>query len=127
MKNQRALESTVLPQNMEQPDRTFELCSGSQNKGMWKPKIYGNSDARRTVLEKSFFHFGRKNDKRKPQIESPGVRTQLPLPPTMISEMMRIFSCAEYLTFVRNPERDCVPRIRIQMSGQHALGDCRLQ
>ena len=58
---------------------------------------------------------------------SPQEYTQLPLPPTMISEMMNIFSCAEYLTFVRNPERDCVPRIRIQMSGQHALGDCKLQ
>ena len=58
---------------------------------------------------------------------SPHECTQLPLPPTMISEMMRIFSCAEYLTFVRNPERDCVPRIRIQLSGQHALGECRLQ
>ena len=58
---------------------------------------------------------------------SPQEYTQLPLPPTMISEMMKIFSCAEYLTFVRNPERDCVPRIRIQMSRQHALGDCKLQ
>ena len=34
---------------------------------------------------------------------SPQEYTQLPLPPTMISEMMRIFLCAEYLTFVCKP------------------------
>ena len=52
---------------------------------------------------------------------------QLPLPPMMVSKMMRIFSCTEYLIFVRNPVADCVPRIHMQMNGKHALGDCKLQ
>ena len=52
---------------------------------------------------------------------------KLPLPPTMISKMMRIFSSAEYLIYVPNPACDCVPRIHMQMSGKHALGECKLK
>ena len=77
-------------------------------------------------LKKVFLIFEEKMIKENHRL-NPQEYTQLPLPPMMISEMMRIFSCAEYLTFVRNPECDCVPRIRMQMSGQHALGDCKLQ
>ena len=77
-------------------------------------------------LKKVFSIFEEKMIKENHRLR-PQEYTQLPLPPMMISEMMRIFLCAEYLTFVRNPERNCVPRIHMQMSGQHALGDCKLQ
>ena len=52
---------------------------------------------------------------------------QLPLPPMMISKMMRISSSAESLIYVLNPAQDYVPRIRIQMTGKHALRYCKLQ
>ena len=77
-------------------------------------------------LKKVFSIFKEKMIKENHRLH-PHEYTQLPLPPTMISEMMRIFSCAEYLIFVHNPERDCMPRICMQMSRKHALGDCKLQ
>ena len=58
---------------------------------------------------------------------SPHQWKQLPLPPMMISKMMRIFPSAESLLHVPNPPHDYVPRVRMQMSGTHALGDCKLQ
>ena len=56
---------------------------------------------------------------------SPHQWKQLPLPPMMISKMMGIFSSAESLMFA--PKHNNVPRIRIQTTGKHALGDCKLQ
>ena len=58
---------------------------------------------------------------------SPEKYQQLPLPQMMISKMMRIFSCTEYLIFVHSPVHDCVPRIHMQMSGKQALRECKIQ
>ena len=52
---------------------------------------------------------------------------QLPLPPMMISKMKRIFSAAESLVYAPNCAHEYGPRIRLQMTGKHALGDCKLQ
>ena len=52
---------------------------------------------------------------------------QLPLPPMMISKMKRIFSVGESLVYAPNHAREYGPRIRLQMTGKHALGDCKLQ
>ena len=52
---------------------------------------------------------------------------ELPLPPGIISKMMRIFESARYLLDVPNPAQDHVPRIRIEMTGEHALEQCKLQ
>ena len=52
---------------------------------------------------------------------------QLPLPPMMISKIKRIFSAAESLFFASNHAHEYGPRIRLQMTVKHALGDCKLQ
>ena len=52
---------------------------------------------------------------------------QLPLPPMMISKIKRIFSAAESLVYAPNLAHEYGPRIRLQMTGKHALGDCKLQ
>ena len=58
---------------------------------------------------------------------SPHQWKQLPLPPMMISKMMRIFSSAESLIYILNPAYDYGLRIHIQMTGKHALRNCKLQ
>ena len=52
---------------------------------------------------------------------------QLPLPPMMISEMKRIFSAAESLVYAPNRTHKYGLRIHLQMTGKHALGDCKLK
>ena len=52
---------------------------------------------------------------------------ELPLPQMIISKMMRIFESARYLLNVPNPAQDYVPRIRIEITGEHALEQCKLQ
>ena len=46
---------------------------------------------------------------------------QLPLPPMMISKIKRIFSAAESLVYAPNHAHEYGPRIRLQMTGKHAL------
>ena len=52
---------------------------------------------------------------------------QLPLPPMMISKMKRIFSAGESLVYVPNRTHEYGPRICLEMTGKHALRDCKLQ
>ena len=88
---------------------------------MQELKDHDHSSIRRAVFEKSFLNFGKQ-----PQTESSSMEPSTP-PPMMISKMMRILSSEESLMFVPNPAHDYVPRIRIQTTGKHALGDCKLQ
>ena len=52
---------------------------------------------------------------------------QLPLLPMMISKMKRIFSTGESLVYAPNRTHEYGLRIHLQMTGKHALGDCKLQ
>ena len=52
---------------------------------------------------------------------------QLPLPPMMISKIKRIFSAVESLFYAPNRAHEYGPRIHLQMTGKHALRDCKLQ
>ena len=120
-KNNRTPDLDIPTENMEQPDCPSTLQGSSQNLGMQKPKNQDDSSAGRAMLKK-VFSFLVENYK----LTCHGIK-QLPLPPMMISKMKRIFSAAESLVYAPNCAHEYGPRICLQMTGKHALRDCKLQ